>query len=544
MPVPLISVDAITVRLRDRWLLAGSSWRIDLGEQWVVTGPNGAGKTTLAKAVAGLLPVVRGAIRYHGFGVLTPTQAIAYVSSDERREIWRQERRLDQSRGFAGRFNDATTVRQWLAGHPFHQPHTEDPVPPAMEIGNRLRLGPLMDKPLMAISTGEMSRVLLARELIQQPKLLILDEPFEGLDGSGRRELQAVLDELAVCGLTMILIVHQAEEMLSTTSHLLTLADGRIECAGPIHKRPAAPPLVLTGATMPESHPALPLRTQSTVKLSAHAPANGSDVLIEMHRVTVRYGDSLVLDRLSWAVRTGEHWAVTGPNGAGKSTLLKLITGDCLQVHANHIRLFGKSRGTEQSLGTVRRRLGVVSHDLASGYQKRISAMDVVCSGFFDSVGLYRHCGPDQRRIAGEWLERLGLGACSGTFFDQLSQGQRQMVLIARAMVKSPQVLILDEPCSGLDAANRRRVLNLVESIGLSEHTSLLFVTHHAQEMPGCMTHRLMLDRGRVVGCGPVDDEKKLKQGEGRKLKGRQAKHAFNHPGEAVCHHSYIHSSS
>jgi len=227
-----------------------------------------------------------------------------------------------------------------------------------------------------------------------------------------------------------------------------------------------------------------------------------------MHTVTVRFADTIVLNRLSWTVRNGEHWAVTGPNGAGKSTLLKLITGDCLQVHANRIRLFGKTRGTGQSLGAVRRRLGIVSHDLASSYQKRLSALDVVCSGFFDSVGLYRHCEPGQRQIAAGWLERLGMAAASRTFFDRLSQGQRQMVLIARAMVKSPQMLILDEPCSGLDAANRQTVLNLVESIGRGGDTGLLFVTHHEHEMPGCITHRLALDEGQVVGCGPIGKER------------------------------------
>jgi molybdate transport system ATP-binding protein len=219
--------------------------------------------------------------------------------------------------------------------------------------------------------------------------------------------------------------------------------------------------------------------------------------LIEMQAVTVRYGETIVLDRFSWTVDAGQHWAITGPNGAGKSTILKLITGDCLQVYANRIRLFGRARGTEQNLWEVKAQLGVISHDLAMAYQKRLSAMEVVCSGFFDSVGLYRHCDINQRQIAARWLARLGLASLGQIAFNQLSQGQRQMILIARAMVKSPRLLILDEPCAGLDPQNRQIVLKLVDQIGSSGQTGLIFVSHHENEIPACTTHRLMVDQGK-----------------------------------------------
>ena len=494
----LITVDGISVRLRDRWLFDGLSWRIKAREQWVIAGPNGAGKTTLAKAVAGRLPVVRGNIHYHALDGAVPAEAIAYVASDARRALWLRERRLDHARGFAGRHHDATTVGQWLASNHPQGCDAGQAWQGLADIHEIFRLQALLDKPLMAVSTGEMSRILLARELIRRPKMLILDEPFEGLDASGRRELAAVLDGLAVSGLPMVLVVHRPEERLAATTHMLTLDDGRIAAVGSmanlgddfLRSRTASPP--------PKKHPA-----------SLSLPANSSDEpLIDMHSVTVRYGETVVLDRLTWTVRKGEHWAITGPNGAGKSTLLKLITGECLQVHANTIRLFGETRGAGQTLGEIRHRLGVVSHDLASGYQKRMSAMEVVCSGFFDSVGLYRRCDAGQRTVAAGWLDRLGVSSLSQTPFDQLSQGQRQMILIARAMVKPPQLLILDEPCSGLDPENRGKVIERVDGIGAGGGTGLLFVTHHASEIPACITHRLALDGGRVVACGKVGEMK------------------------------------
>ena len=506
MTTPLITIDGIAVRLRDRWLLGGMSWQINTGEQWTVVGPNGAGKTTLAKAIAGLLPVVQGKIHYHSFGGVAPMDAIAYVASDARRDLWRRERRLDHGRNFAGRFNEATTVRELMVRERTDRLSLADMEPRLDDLAVRFNLETLLEKPAMAISTGEMSRVLVTRELIRRPQMLILDEPFEGLDRSGRQDLMAMLDRLATSDLPILLITHRFEEMLPATTHMLTLERERIVGAGVVDRSSHAvfQPVESADAVVlaqrdqrgPRRHP---VHRQASRLFS-------TDPLIDMDAVTVRYDDAIVLDRFTWAVREGEHWALTGPNGAGKSTILKLITGDCLQVYANRVRLFGEDRGAGQTLWEIRERLGVVSHDLASAYQKRMSALDVVCSGFFDSVGLYRDCDAGKIKIARCWLAQMGVSELSRTPFNQLSQGQRQMILIARAMVKSPQLLILDEPCAGLDPENRRMVLGLLEQIGRSGTTGLIFVSHHEMEIPGCITHRLCLDRGRVVCSGAVEE--------------------------------------
>ena len=500
MTTPLITVDGITVRLRDRWLLSGSSWRINTGEQWTVTGPNGAGKTTLAKAIAGLLPVVQGKIHYHTFGGIPSIDAIAYVASDARRDLWRRERHLDHGRDFAGRFHEATTIRQLICRQLADHLPPPDMEPRLADVVRRFNLKTLLDKPALAVSTGEMSRVLVARELIRRPKMLILDEPFEGFDGRGRQDLMDMLDRLADSGLPILLVTHRPEEMLPATTHVLTIDQGRIISAEPVD-RPLHPVFTAAAVSSTEKDPRRlknPPAYRQTRRRSSPEP------LIEMKAVTVRYGDTTVLDRFTWAVGEGEHWALTGPNGAGKSTILKLITGECLQVYANRIRLFGKDRGADQSLWEIREKLGVVSHDLATGYQKQMSALDVVCSGFFDSVGLYRHCDAGQIKTARRWQAKMGISALSQVPFNQLSQGQRQMILIARAMVKSPKLLILDEPCAGLDPENRRTVLSLVAHIGCSGTTGLIFVSHHEKEIPVCITHRLFLDHGVVLRSGAV----------------------------------------
>ena len=218
-----------------------------------------------------------------------------------------------------------------------------------------------------------------------------------------------------------------------------------------------------------------------------------------MKNTTVRYGGHAVLDHINWTVRRGENWAVLGPNGWGKSKLLELITGDNVQGYANEIRLFGRRKGSGETIWEIKEKLNMVSAEFQMRYQKRIPAYDVICSGFFDSIGLYESCTEEQHRAARGWLSLLKMEDLSAKRFDHLSHGQQRLILLARAMVKSPLLMILDEPCDGLDYANRRKVLEFVEFIGSQTATDLIYVTHHKDEMPACITHTLMLDRGRVV---------------------------------------------
>ena len=490
--IPLISLDGIAVRQRDRWLLNGLSWRISAGEQWAVVGANGAGKTTLAKAVAGILPVVQGKIHYHQTGGLTSPRQIAYLASDARRDLWRRERQLDFSRHFAGEVNTATSAGEMIASHAPADLTVRQRQERLSRLANQLNLGPLLNKPILTVSTGEMSRVLIAGQLIQGPRMLILDEPFEGLDSDGRRMIMELLGRLTDDGLSVLLVTHRLEEMLPAITHVLTLENGRKVSAGPIERCP------LLFSPKDTAKP-------SRRGLDDSPRPNGclSVPLVDMQSVSVRYDDVTVLDGFTWAMHEGDNWAITGGNGAGKSTILRLISGDCLQVHANCIRLFGKDRGPDQSLFEVRQKLGLVSHDLATAYQKNMTALDVVCSGFFDSVGLYRTCSRHEIEVARGWLEKMNIGGLAQTPFNQLSQGQRQMILIARAMVKTPRLLMLDEPCSGLDVDNRARVLRQVEKIG-SNGTNLIFVSHHKSEIPRCITHRLVLKKRRVAFQGAV----------------------------------------
>ncbi len=205
------------------------------------------------------------------------------------------------------------------------------------------------------------------------------------------------------------------------------------------------------------------------------------------------YGKTTVLDHIDWQVNKGENWIIAGPNGAGKSTLIRLITADEPQAYANEIYLFGRRRGTGESIWDIKQKIGLISSEFQIRYQGTgapITAFQVILSGFFDSVGLFRNATEVQRRIAGQWLRRVGMEEYGERAFARLSYGEQRMVLILRAMIKSPATLILDEPFEGLDYANRQMLLDLIDDIGKNTETSIIYVTHQRDRLD-CITHKL-----------------------------------------------------
>jgi molybdate transport system ATP-binding protein len=226
---------------------------------------------------------------------------------------------------------------------------------------------------------------------------------------------------------------------------------------------------------------------------------------LTVENITIRLRDRLILKNSFWQIRSDEHWAILGPNGSGKSTIVKLILGDNLQGYANQVMLFGRRKGSGETLGEIKKHLGVVSSELQVHYRKKMSAYDVIASGFYDSIGLYHFPTPKQKTAVDEWIELLKIGDIAKEAYHQLSYGQKRMILLARAMVKSPALLIVDEPCHGLDIPNRKRILDVLERIGRTQ-TNLLYVTNHKDEILNCITHVMRLKKGKVLKQGPKKD--------------------------------------
>ncbi len=478
----IIRLEGATLRIRDTFLLPDTNWQIDKGQHWAILGPNGAGKTTLVKALTGEVPVVRGTITY------SHTLTAGYVSFEHHQRLIAREEQRDASRYFSGNWDDIHSVYETLLESDNVAGGTAIDVE---QIAARLQIEHLLERDIRVVSTGEMRKVQIARVLINSPDILILDEPFDGLDRSSRRDLAPIINTLMDETRTVILATHRQREIVSNISHVLALRDGKVLFQG---RRKD----VLTPSQMERLYPAsfttsfsIPAGKDGPMKVDETLP----EILISMENVTVKYDKTTVLDRISWTMKAGENWVIFGPNGCGKTTLLNLVTGDNPQAYANKIYLFGKRRGTGESIWEIKRRTAIVSSEFQIRYRKPITAFEVVLSGFFDSVGLYRDFSTDQKETAEQWLEVLGVADKSDRVFNQLSYGEQRMLLLARSLVKMPQILILDEPCQGLDPINRGRILDAIDVIGGHSETNIIYVTHYSDEIPACMTHMLLFEK-------------------------------------------------
>jgi len=482
---PTLRLSRVSLRLHGRLFFRDIDWTVNPGEHWAVLGPNGCGKTALSELIRGTLSPSSGSIEY-GWGA-PREDAIASVSYEIQQALCDDDTRHDISEYLDNAVDSGTSVRALLADAGTEPGELE-------QVAARLGIDRLMERGIRFLSSGEMRRSLIARAVLARPRLLILDNPYEGIDTASRQIVAGMLRELLRGGPQLLFLTRRPEDIPREVSHVLLLEHGRIALAGPRETVFASPALQAAFSPAPAFEPgALP---GFTTPARGDRPAAN---LIEMRDVCARYGENEVLSGVSLRLGAGDHLCIAGPNGCGKSTLLSLVCGENPRAYGQDIRLFGRPRGSGESVWEIKRRFGIVSNQLHRDYPRRTRAFDVVASGFFDTLGLYDDCGPAQRETAAAWLRTLGLSARARERFDALSFGEQRMMLIARAMVKSPPVLILDEPCSGLDAANRARVLGLVDLIAAESATSILYVSHEHDEMPRCINRRVEFRR---VGSG------------------------------------------
>ena len=478
-PPPLITLDRVTARVRDRRLLPDTTWTLRAGQSWAVIGPNGAGKSTLAGILLGTVPCVSGKVIRHVPEALP--ERIGHVSFELLEKLAARESLRDEARQFSGRLDAVTTVRDLLASD---RSGSREPGRRGHTAVQRFDLDHLMDRAFTRLSSGELRRVLIARALLRQPQVVVFDEPFEGLDVDSRRTLKHAISAMIREGRQVVLVTHRIGSLVPEISHALIVRDGQVVEKGP---KPRVLPEDRLARLFAADAPAKSRAGSRQETSRPNRPDPKAPILVEMKGACVSYGEKAVLKDIDWTVRKGEHWAVLGPNGAGKSTVLSLIAGDHPQAYANRIFLFGRRRGTGESVWDIKRRIAMISPELQLRYRKPVSALDAVLSGYFDSVGLYRRPSGTERAVAEQWLEFVGLGGRGADRFDRLSYGERRRVLLARCLVKTPELLILDEPCQGLDPQMRRRFVELIDRIGSRGVPSILYVTHDEEEIPSCV---------------------------------------------------------
>jgi len=476
-----IHLDDLSVNFDDRFQLNNLNWSIDAGQHWVVTGTNGSGKSALAAVLAGVGEIEQGSLS----GL--PSN-VGLVSFEAQAELIAKELKKD----------DADIMDVISLGTPVHEMIFDDCQDPklAQELVEKFGLTSLLDRAFRKLSTGETRKVMLIRALSSKPNLLILDEPFDGLDAGTLTMLQEHLISIADT-VPMVLVLNRFDEMPDFITHVAYMdkvapepkethksrSEKKMSGAGKLaltvdkndeqafHELYQLLHLKTTDLSVPEADP--------STKLPDLDP---SQPLVKLKQASIKYGDTVIVDKLDWTIEQGQHWQLSGPNGSGKTCVLSLITGDHPQCYTNDIFVFGFQRGNGESIWQIKQFIGYVSTALQWEYRVSTSCRNVIISGFFDSIGMYTKSTDNQKKIADQWLELLGMKDRADQPFNKLSYGDQRLLLIARAMVKHPPLLILDEPCLGLDDMNRQLVLALIEKICEGKETTVLYVNHHAED--------------------------------------------------------------
>ena len=444
----LAKISDVSVSLGAKPVVSSISFQILSGQKTAIVGPMGSGKTSLAKALAGRL-FRTGEVF---FSSRNPEKR-AYVMLVEQQHQFKNRSNLSefylQQRFNSSDCEDAYTVEEELAG---------------LALGDWVsvfELESLLKRPLIQLSNGENKRLQIVKSLAYQPDWLILDNPYVGLDVKGRDILTKGLLSLDSKGIQFILV--------SSPGDVPDFINQVIE---------------------------LPLSQESAMKPEPLLrPLDSFETAVKMEKVQIKYGTKTILRDFSWKVNRGERWAIKGPNGAGKSTLISLITADNPQAYSQNIILFDRKRGSGESIWDIKRKIGYLSPELHLYFKEGGSCFSVVASGLFDTLGLFKRLTEEQSDQVNHWMQVMGIAHLKERSFLKISGGEQRMVLITRALVKNPELLILDEPSQGLDRVQTEHLKSVLDYLAEKSDMTLLYVSHYDRDIPTCVNQVLELKR-------------------------------------------------
>ncbi|GHU92776.1 hypothetical protein AGMMS49925_11920 [Deltaproteobacteria bacterium] len=478
-PTLLVTVDHVSLSLpgdsRQEMVLHDIDWRVRRGCHCVLTGGNGAGKSTLLRLLRGELRPARGSIYWHtAEGAETSPLAGRAMSALVSPAL--QEKHQREAWDITGRdllltaFDDTSLL---------YSSPPDECRRAAEAIAARLKAEHLLACSISAFSQGQLCLLLCARALLREPPLLLLDECADGLDAAHRARLFGLLEEYTDrC--TVVMTTHRQGLIPTWCSGRRHLRQGRILAVD-------TPQGTLLQERPPRSKKA---RVQS---------AESETVLFCLEKVSVFVDRRKVLHDIDWSMHEGEHWHLTGANGSGKSTLLRLLAGDeFVALGGRACRCLPRRGGFVQTLEDVRRGVRLVSGLSSALYGYALTGLELVCSGFDNSVGLYRRCANAELREAREAMERLDVAPLAEHSIRRLSSGQLRRLFLVRALVGGPDILLLDEPCSGLDEASRFRYLDTLDNLA-AQGLSLVFVSHYDEDAPLCINRQARMEGGRLI---------------------------------------------
>jgi molybdate transport system ATP-binding protein len=472
-----ITLQHVSVVLNNQRLLDDINLNMNQDENWAIVGNSGSGKTTLAKAIS-------KQIFHHGeikISSVHPTnEKIAFVAQQHQ-------------------FKNRQNIHLFYHQQRFNSFDTEDTLTVAEMLEYNIyskenkwiaffEIEPLLNKPMIQLSNGENKRLQLAKALQLDPGVIVLDNPFIGLDTSGRSLLQNALNQLAQLGKKIILICNP-KDLPSCITHIAFLNKGQLILSGP-KEMTLQKSSYLTSTKLSFNESAIPILYQPV--------HDDFEKAVELKNVSIRYKEKNVLENINWTIKKGEKWCVSGPNGSGKSTLLSLITADNPQAFANQIWLFDKKKGSGESIWDIKKKIGHVSPELHLFFEKGIGVKEAVASGLFDTIGLFKRLSKEEEIIVERWMKITGINEFESKRLFQLSLGEQRLVMLTRALVKSPPLLILDEPCQGLDEEQSILFKEIIGEICELNKITLIYVSHYSDDIPKSINHFLHLENGHI----------------------------------------------
>lgn len=493
-------MENVEISYNEKRYFPGTCWKIRKKNIWAVLGGKESGKDILLKGLCAGLPIPQGKLT----AKKVERVSLRDISSADlsgpygETELYYQARWNSCSSGEGISVNDYLSLRRVYRINPFEivdKNRTDLPTKPSFkELKNLIiemfNISGLMDKQLIMLSNGEARKVVLAAALLRKPSILILEEPFSGLDEKFMSSLESYIKQIINLGTTVILSFSRKKDIPEYVSHVIRTDAGVIIYQG-------------TKGDFDNEYAKEYIdieQTDNQSKISGNKFCQPKGLVIAcLTNVKIQYGEKIILHDLSWSIRTGEHWGLMGPNGSGKSTLANLLTVDNPQAYAQDIRLFGSPLMPGRGIWEVKSRMGFFSPELLFYFPKNQTVLETVLSGFFDSVGLF--CNPEDRHLkqAAIFLEELGISDLKNQRLSDIHQENKRLCLLARALVKNPQLLILDEPCQGFDENLRSRVWEFIRNNTDFNKTASIYISHDIGELPDWLNRTMEFDESAGI---------------------------------------------
>lgn len=476
MKESFVSIHNLNLKYQQKTVLRDLNWNINTGDNYVLFGESGSGKTSLAKIIAGQLSAI-GDVKINFDTNSSLPATVLFVES------WYQFKNLEgvanfyyQQRYTSQQAKDTLTVHAELVSYGKEKGLHFDQVEPILEA---LNFSSFASSQLIELSSGEHKKLQLVKALWLKPQLLIIDQPYTGLDATSRKNLNILLEQVSADGVQLILICNDSE-LPNSINRFAEIRDGQFIQVDSI-----------TQSSHSENH------LREIPDFLKESPVYSSQDIVKMVDVNISYGEKHVLKNINWEVKTGEKWLLQGHNGSGKSTLLSLVNGDHPQSYANELYLFGNRRGSGESIWDIKQHIGLISPEFHWYFDPSATVWQSIASGFYDTVGLFQQLPYSKSEQVNELVDYFGLTACKDELLSTLPLGRQRLVLLARTIIKNPELLILDEPCQGLDLQQTQHFNQLVDAL-CSNGMTLIYVGHFESQLPTCIEKRILLEKGEV----------------------------------------------